>query len=242
MQPNRNLDLADSHHLVFSYDISAGELSHIRIEPYYQLTNALPVENGKSFALINMKDEWFFNEKLNNSGKGRNMGVDLSVEKFMSKGFYYLLTGSVFDSKYRGGDGIWRNTRYNRNFLINLLAGKEWSTGRKRQNLFSINGRVSCQGGDRFTPVNKNETSTTGVVVLNDEKAFQEKLDPSLLLHFNMNYRINKPGHASTWALQIINATGVEDFYGYRINLKNGQAEPFRESIVVPNLSYKIDF
>lgn len=48
----------------------------------------------------------------------------------MKNGFYYMITASLFKSKYRGGDRIWRNTRLDKSFLVNLLAGKEWMVGR----------------------------------------------------------------------------------------------------------------
>jgi hypothetical protein len=148
----------------------------------------------------------------------------------------------LFNSEYRGGDSIWRNTRYNRNFLFNLLAGKEWESGKQKQNVFGLNARLSFQGGDRIIPLDYPATKIAGEIVYKDERAYEERFDPSLLLHFTINYRINKPGHSSSWTLQVINATGVKEFYGYRMNLKSGEPEQNREKIVVPNLSYKIEF
>lgn len=39
-----------------------------------------------------------------------------------------MITASLYDSKYKGGDKITRNTSYNRNYVVNGLAGKEWTT------------------------------------------------------------------------------------------------------------------
>lgn len=30
-------------------------------------------------------------------------GIELTVEKFLSKGYYWLLTGSIYSSRYCGG-------------------------------------------------------------------------------------------------------------------------------------------
>ena len=75
----------------------------------------------------------------------------------MKNGFYYMITGSLFKSKYRGGDRIWRNTRLDKSYLVNLLAGKEWMVGRLKQNVLSVNGRLFFQGGGRYTPVMKKK-------------------------------------------------------------------------------------
>ena len=68
-----------------------------------------------------------------------------------------MITGSLFKSKYRGGDRIWRNTRLDKSYLVNLLAGKEWMVGRLKQNVLSINGRLFFQGGGRYTPVDEEK-------------------------------------------------------------------------------------
>jgi hypothetical protein len=48
------------------------------------------------------------------------------LERFLDKGFYYLVTASVYDSRYKGGDDIERNTIFNGNYVANVLGGKEW--------------------------------------------------------------------------------------------------------------------
>lgn len=78
----------------------------------------------------------------------------------MKNGFYYMITGSLFKSKYRGGDNVWRNTRLDKNYLLNLLAGKEWMVGKLKQNVLSLNGRLFFQGGERYTPVNEERSQT----------------------------------------------------------------------------------
>jgi len=242
MPVNGNLGFSKAHHLVLNYDWSVLKNTRLKLEPYYQWLTNLPVSPDNSFALINQKDDWFISQPLSNKGKGRNLGIDLTLEQFINNGFYYLITASVFDSKYRGGDGIWRNTRYNRNYLINLLTGKEWKTGKQKQNIFSLNGRLSFQGGDRIIPVDYIASEIENEIVLNENLAFRDKLDPTLVFHFTSNYRINKSRYTSTWSLQVINATGVKEFYGFRRNLKTGTIEANKEAIVVPNISYKIEF
>lgn len=64
-----------------------------------------------SLSLINLRDEWFLQDRFFSTGKGLNYGVELTVEKYLSAGTYWLLTGSLYSARYRGGDGIWRNNR-----------------------------------------------------------------------------------------------------------------------------------
>ena len=81
-----------------------------------------------------------------------------------------MITGSLFKSKYRGGDNVWRNTRLDKNYLLNLLAGKEWMVGKLKQNVLSLNGRLFFQGGERYTPVNEERSQAEHDIVFDETK------------------------------------------------------------------------
>lgn len=239
---NKNLDFTKAHHFVLSYDLSVTKTLHLRVEPYYQFLFAVPVMPNTSFSLINLQSDWFFAEKLENTGEGKNYGVDVTLEKYMSKGYYYLFSGSLFDATYKGGDGVWRNSRYNRNYVINFLIGKEWLVGKNKQNVFSINTRISYRGGDRYSPVDEIQTQLQKQVVYDETRAYTQSSDPVLTAHFSISYKRNKLKSSREIALKILNLTGVSDFYGYKYNYRTGGIEPDEAVVVLPNLSYKIQF
>lgn len=241
-EQNKKLDFMHAHHFILNYDIQLSENLRLKIEPYYQVLKNVPVEPETYYSTINENENWFVNQKLVNEGEGKNYGIDFTLERFMNRGYYYLLTASLFESEYRGGDNVWRNTRYNRNYLINILAGKEWQLGSSKQNLININGRISYQGGDRYIPVDYEASGTSGPIVYANKNAFEVALDPTFFTHFTVNFKRNKPKYASTWSLNVINATGVKEFYGFRRNLQTGAIKAEMEAIIVPNISYKIEF
>lgn len=234
--------MTKAHHFGLSYDVSLNEYTRIKIEPYFQYLFDVPVIPGSCFSLQNLEQEWFFNDSLVNEGSGTNLGIDLTVERFLRKGFYYLFTASVFDSKYKGGDGIGRNSIYNRNYILNLLAGKEWQVGKNRNNTFSINGRFTFMGGDHYTPLLVDRSVSEGDLVYDYSRAFEEREDPAPVLSFSISYRKNKPKHSSIWSFHLLNATGHKEYRDYEFNLKTGLPEMQYDRIVVPNVSYKIEF
>ena len=192
--------------------------------------------------MINLQNDWFITDHYLNTGEGENYGLDLTLEQYMQNGFYFLLSGSIFDSRYRGMDTDWWNTRYNRNYLLNVLGGKEWSFGKSKQNLWGINLRMSYQGGDRISPVDETGTLLAGEVVYDENRAFSERKPDMLVVHGTVNCQLNRPKVAHTISLKVLNATGAKEFYGYRYNLTTGQLDPHREALVIPNLSYKVEF
>lgn len=239
---NKKLDFTKAHHFVVSYQHQLANYINLKIEPYFQYLYNVPVVAGTSFSFINLQTDWFFAQKLQNTGLGQNLGIDLTLEKYLSKGYYYLVTASVFDSKYKGGDGIWRNSRFNRNIIANFLIGKEWQVGKNKQNLVGVNVRFSYQGGNRYSPVDVNTTMQLKEVVYDETKAFSKQANATFATHFTISYKKNKPKSTREVALKVLNLNAQPDFYGYKYNYINHTIDKDLATVVLPNLSYKIEF
>ena len=56
--------------------------------------------------MLNSGSDFTFPEKggLVNKGTGSNTGIEFTVEKFLSKNYYLLATGSLFEGKYKGSE------------------------------------------------------------------------------------------------------------------------------------------
>lgn len=240
--PNRDLGFSRAHHIVLSYDRKLGDVMRLKIEPYYQHLFDIPVRANSSESFINLQNDWFLRGAFDNDGVGRNLGVDITLEHFLRNGFYGLLTASLFDSRYKGGDGIWRDTRYNQNFVVNLLGGKEWALGEHDQNLFGVNAKLTYMGGRQHTPIDQDLSRTAQDVVYVEDRAFTLQDPGALFLHLTTSLRLNGKGHASVIALSIINATGVKEFQGDRYNYRENSVEPLEEALIIPNISYKLEF
>ena len=107
--------------------LSIVNLSPNQSMPFKAASQLIDTRTGDAFSFINLQgdEDLFIAREMVNGGKGLNYGVDITFEQFMTRGFYYMVTASLFDSRYRTDTGEWYNTRFNRNFAVNLLAGKE---------------------------------------------------------------------------------------------------------------------
>lgn len=241
-EPNRKLDFSKAHHIVLSYEIKLSEFTGLRIEPYYQKLLDIPVIPGSYYSLINLESGMYFNDSLVNKGTGRNIGIDITFERFLNKGYYYLLTTSLFDSKYRGGDGIERNTRFNKNYVVNLLGGKEWKTGKKKNNIINLNVKLCLMGGDYMSPLNTEATYATQEIVEDISKAFTRRKPDAQVLSLAAAYRINKAKHTSIWSFNFINVLGYKEINAYYYDKTINTVKEDINQLVIPNLSYKIEF
>ena len=243
--PNKSLDLMTSAHYVLGYNLKINDHLRLNIEPYYQRLTNVPVAPDSYISTVNFEEEIFFNEVLVNEGTGHNIGIDFTLEQFLHKGFYYLLTASIFDSKYTATDGIERNTRFNRNYVINALAGKEWKVGKNDNNLLSANVRLNYMGGNRKEPVNRAASMAAKEVIFEettDNRAYEEQFDDKPIVSFTISYRRNKPTHASIWSLQVVNALKTKEFDRHYYNLNTHGIDEQYKGIMVPEISYKIEF
>ncbi len=244
-QPNKNLKFMKSAHYVFSYSTKLNDNMRFTVEPYFQKLNNIPVSPDSYISIINNDNALFFHEILCSEGKGRNIGIDLSLERYLNKGFYYLLTGSLFDSKYTAKDGIERNTRYNRNLIFNIAAGKEWIVGRNKNKILGINARYNYLGGNRIEPVNTTLSLQNKKVIYgetNGNLAFEEKFDANPVFSFTISYRKNKAKYSSVWFMQVLNANKSKEFSGNSYNFSNSEIDTNYEGIMIPNIGYKIEF
>ena len=188
---NKNLDFMRSNHFVLGYESNIVEYLKLKVEAYYQAVDRVPVNRlPSSFSALNAGASFNPDDESNlvNKGTGTNYGMELTLERYFNAGFYFLITGSVFDSKYKGSDGIERNTAYNTQYAANVLAGKEFKIG-KKGNVFYANIKATSLGGRYFTPLDFNASQQAGVAVSDDSRAFSEKQTGYLRVDIKLGYR-----------------------------------------------------
>lgn len=239
-QSNKSLGLGKSHHFVLAYDQMFGSHLHLRIEPYYQYLFNIPVIENSYFSMLNLSNDFFINEPLLNNGAGKNYGIDVTFERFQYKGLYYSTTLSVFQSEYTDGNGVVRPTRFNRKLIGNVTVGKEWLI--KDKHLFSVNLRYTYLGGNWTHPIDRASSIRAKEVIEDYSKAYSIQNPSSNVVSATLSYRSNGKKISSLWTLQLINALGAKEYLGHQYNFRDNTIEENTDTVVLVNLSYKIEF
>lgn len=195
VQTNKNLDLVQSQHYVLGYDVRLANKWRGKVELYYQDISKAAVESFPSSysSLTEGADFGYSIDKtsLVSKGTGFNQGIEFTVEKFFSEGYYALFTTSLFESKYKGSDNIERNSPFNNGYVINLLGGKEFKVGKAKRNVFSIDTKFTTAGGRYYTPVDLVASNNAGYEIRDDANAFSKQYDAYLRLDVKFGIKLN---------------------------------------------------
>lgn len=223
VQTNRDLDFTRSNHYVFTYDWNFSETARIKAEAYYQLLDRVPVESEpSSFSALNTGASFvpMDEDSLVSSGTGRNYGIELTLERFFNKGYYYLVTTSIFNSRYEGSDDIDRNTAFNTRYVLNVLGGKEWQIN-KRGSFLAVNLKLTTIGGKYLTPIDVTRSQQLGRTVYDEANAFSEKQDPYFRIDLKLSYRKEFTKSTLEVALDLQNVTNHENVFSQSYNPRN---------------------
>ena len=207
-QTNYNLDFSKSNQFVVAYDYLINKNLRLKIETYYQFLHNIPVETKSSYySIINYGNEFYSSrmDSLINKGEGNNYGIELTFEKFLSKNYYFLLTGSLFESNYQGSDKLKRNTTYNSNYVVNFLSGFTYDVG--RYNSLSIDFKVVNAGGKHYIPVDLEQSITEGKKVLDYKKAYEPSYPAYFRLDGRISFKLNRKKFNTDIAFDVQNIT-----------------------------------
>ncbi|MCH8330098.1 MAG: TonB-dependent receptor, partial [Bacteroidetes bacterium] len=250
VEPNIDLDLLKAHHYIVGYEKRFTKNLRAKVEVYYQDLYNLPVENNDTsyYATINEGLDLKYVD-LVNKGTGKNYGVELTLERFFNNNYYFLINGSLYNSKYRSLDGVDRNTQYNGNYLLNILCGKEFEDlGKKKNQTLGLNAKVFYGGGKKIIPLLRNEQGNLAVDPTNGrywdyKKAYEDKIEDLYQITVSASYKWNKPKATHELFVNLDNVTNtkgkIDEYYDESEPNSIGHLTQFG---FFPNLMYRVYF
>ncbi|WP_241254913.1 TonB-dependent receptor [Sphingobacterium sp. DR205] len=245
---NTALSPTKSAQAVIGYEKNLSRTLRFKTEVYYQHLYNVPVSSDPdmNFSLLNVSDISAIGtstyRQLVNKGTGRNYGIELTVEKSLSKGYYFMATTSIFDSKFKALNGKEYNTTFNTRYVGNLLLGKEWTVGKNKNNLFGMNAKLIYAGGRKYSPVLEDESLRLDEEIIDQSRINTLTADPYIRLDFSSSYRINRKKVSHLIILDIQNILNRENTVGMHYNFSKRIIEPQKWTGIIPTINYRIEF
>lgn len=251
---NKGMGLTKSAHLVAGWEHNFDYPVRIKFETYYQYLWNVPVESTPSyFSLVNGGSGFgrLWAEPLENTGVGRNYGVEFTAEHYYRNGFYSLFTGSLFDAKYKGSknmqaapgsaDDIWVNTTFNGRYAFNFIMAKNLKVN--KYGMLNLGTKVSSIGGRWFGEVDEVASTLASEIEFIDDATFNSnQYRPYFRLDLKVGYKWNFMNLAHEFALDISNITNNKNILTLTyLPETNTVAENYQLGLF-PVFYYKVDF
>jgi hypothetical protein len=151
-----------------------------------------------------------------------------------------LGTVSVFDSKYKGSNGITHNTVFNGNYVINTLAGKEWTL--RGIHTIAADIKVTAAGGKRYTPIIETASKEAGKAVYDEARSFEERTSAYFRIDLKLTYRMNNKGFTQEFFIDFQNLSNHTNVLNQWYDSRAGKIRTQNQLGFWPNFNYRIQF
>ncbi len=235
IQMNKDLALQKSHHIVLGYDYNITKFIRLKAETYYQHLYDVAVNANRNdeYSLLNQGADFYVwsPDTLKSTGTGTNYGLEITVEHFLNKGYYFLATGSLFESKYKGSDNFERNTAFNSNYVLNLLAGKEFVLHKNSANpklltkkrTLGADIKLNWAGGRRYTPIDKDKSKIEHRPVYITDKTFDYQFPDYFRTDIKVYFKHGGKKSNYEMGIDVQNIFNNQNIYSQNFNTSTGE-------------------
>ena len=217
-----------------------GDDIQIKTEAYFQKITKLPVPDNPDKLWTPAFGGFYPDDTLSNIGEGRNYGLELTVQKYFTKGYYGMITASLFNSKYKPADGVWYNTKYNSNYLFNAVGGKEIMWGENR--MIGINTKIIWTGGKRVIPIDLDASIAKGEAVYNNDELFSRKGPDYFRIDLGLNIHFFRKKTEHIISLDIQNLTNRRNAFAEEYDAEAEEIVYYPMAGIIPILNYRVEF
>ena len=238
--PNEGLKLTTASHLVASYEKMVGDHVNIKTEAYYQHIGNLPVPTNPNKFISPIFGGFSPDDTLANIGIARNYGVEFTIQKFFSNDYYFLITSSLFDSKYKPANGTWYNSKYNVNYINNFVGGKEFKWGENK--MIGLNAKVIWTGGKRLIPIDLQASIAEGAAVYNTKEIYSIKASDYFRTDIGARLHIFKANRQHVISIDIQNVSNRLNTWTQVYDAENEKIIDYPMAGLIPILNYRFEF
>jgi hypothetical protein len=242
-----------SRQAMLSYRHRIRTATAFRAELYHQWLFRVPVTDlpGSSFSALNLIDlsPAYLDEflqpvqtLLTPEGRGRNYGLDATLEHFLMDRWFFLLAGSLYRSRYAGIDDRWRSTRFDGRYLLNFNGGREFVKNKAGKSLTrGFSARFTWFGGYRETPVDEGLSAMAGYTVFDESRAFSLQLPDYWRVDLRFYAKASKPGRNSLFSIDLQNATSRKNAQYNYYDFALGRTALKRQLGIIPIMSWRLE-
>lgn len=188
-------------HVVTGFDYETRFNSRVSVEGFFKQYFKSPFLLDDSIALANLGGDYGVvgNDPTTSSAKGRAYGAEFLYEQKLFKGWYGIVSYTLFWSQYQNGQGKYISSTWDTRNIISITAGK------KLPRNWEVGIRYRIQGGTPYTPYNIAYSSLIPVYNANPSGVFDYSQLNSLRLPWfhQLDMRITKKWYLSKFSIEL---------------------------------------
>ncbi len=244
---NKNLEMSKAHHFVLGFQESINSDFFVKAEAYYQDLYDIPVsktEGDEYYSFSNLGGVFHFDPEpdLVNDGKGKNYGLDITLSKRMSNGYYMMLTGSLFESKYTDGLGREHSTAFDLGHVVNFLGGIEYELDDDSKYTLSADFKMTHSGGRRAMPVDIAASMAEKDVVYDNTRPYENQYDDYFALDLKIGFNINMESVTHNFFIAADNVTNQKNVFEEEWDSAENKLDKQYQLGIFPYLGYRLNF
>jgi hypothetical protein len=250
---NNELGFSKSHHFILANDFSINRNTRLKIEAYYQSLFDVPIDGGSNvyYSLLNQGSDFTvdFTDSMVNEGTGRNFGLELTFERFLSKGIYFLNTVSIYRSLYTDKNDVEHSTAFDNRYALNILGGKEFyfkegkdNRGKAFKSSLTTDLRLLMNGGRRVTPIDLEASRLAGATIRDVNNIYGSKLDDYIRLDFRIAFKVQNKRVNQEWGVDIQNVTNRLNVFNQVYNATTNEVRTTYQTGILPIGIYRLFF
>lgn len=220
------LEFAQAIHYVAGYTFRPDPDIMIKAEGYYKDYSRVPVHastlDSYSFLNAGFAERIDFSD-LVNKGRGRSYGAELTLLKHYVEGYYITATTSLVRQEFAGSDSIWHFGTFDNRYIVNLLAGYDFSLG--SSSVLTLSEKFSFAGGGTYTPYDMQRSYEAEYGILDSTHAFGARNPPYVRLDINAEFHFNWRTSSLTIFASVLNALAIKNAL-YRYYQYPGDGNP----------------
>lgn len=249
---NQELAFMKSHHFVLGNDFGFSKNTRLKTEIYFQQLFDVPVEaiSDPYYSLLNQGADFgvVIRDSMINAGSGRNYGLEITLERFLDKGFYYLTTVSLYRSLFKPQNGTEYSSVFDSKYALNVLAGKEFfftevDKGKKSKKLsLTTDVKAVMNGGKMHTPLNREQSLLQGEAVYRNELLFSEQYPSYMRFDIRVAFKSQGKRVSQEWGIEIQNVTNRRNVFQNIYDANRAEFRTTYQTGIFPIGLYRIEF
>lgn len=188
-------------HVVTGFEYSTKINSRVSVEGFYKQYYNLPFLLNEQISLSNLGSDFGVvgNTPAISNSKGRSYGVELLYEQKLFKGWFGIVSYTLFWSEFQDRNGKYAPSTWDTRHILSISAGKKFKRG------WEVGARFRLQGGRPYTPYNVAQSQLIPNYYLNPRGILDySQLNSQRLNLFNqLDIRVTKKWYLKKLSIEL---------------------------------------